>query len=171
MVFSHEDGRFFAPPFSRFLPEGNEKTGRARSKRKTEGSPLRGDEGRGTRKAYLRFLRMPSARGVALAGVWRSPNGPAPLSAAATLAVRGRCPPFLIEHPVGPDPQVRPFPQRLPFSRQAIPPGPPFLAAEYPVRADLCAALGGLPLRAAASPLAGMFPPSSRPLPSSRRWN
>ena len=57
------------PPFSLFLPEEKEKTGRARSKREKEVTPLRGDEGRGTRKACLRFLRMSSARGVALAGV------------------------------------------------------------------------------------------------------
>jgi hypothetical protein len=35
------------PPFSLFLLEEKEKTGRARSKREKEGSPLRGDVGRG----------------------------------------------------------------------------------------------------------------------------
>jgi hypothetical protein len=34
--FSHEDGWSFAPPFSLFLPEEKEKTGRARSKREKE---------------------------------------------------------------------------------------------------------------------------------------
>ena len=57
------------PHFLFFLPEEKEKTGRARSKREKEVSPLRGDERRGTRKACLRFLRMSPARGVALAGV------------------------------------------------------------------------------------------------------
>ena len=57
------------PHFLFFLPEEKEKTGRARSKREKEVTPLRGDEGRGTRKACLRFLRMSSARGVVRAGV------------------------------------------------------------------------------------------------------
>ena len=41
------------PPFSLFLPEGKEKTGRARSKREKEVSPLRGDVGRGDAQEVL----------------------------------------------------------------------------------------------------------------------
>ena len=57
------------PPFSLFLPEGKEKTGRARSKREKEVLPLRGDGGRGTRKGCFLRVRMSSARGVVRAGV------------------------------------------------------------------------------------------------------
>ncbi len=57
------------PPFSLFLPEEKEKTGRARSKREKEVSPLRGDVGRGTRKGCFLRVRMSSARGVVRAGV------------------------------------------------------------------------------------------------------
>ncbi len=56
------------PPFSLFLPEGKEKTGRARSKREKEVSPLRGDGGRGTRRRCFLRVRMSIARGVARAG-------------------------------------------------------------------------------------------------------
>ncbi len=83
----HAAGRAGAPVF---LPEGNEtapagacrrptdakrrllgrrQTGRARSKREKEGSPLRGGEGRGTRKRCFLRVRMSSARGVVRAGV------------------------------------------------------------------------------------------------------
>ena len=41
----------------------------ARPKREKKVWALRGDEGRRTRKGYLRFLRMSSARGVVRAGV------------------------------------------------------------------------------------------------------
>ena len=58
------------PPFSLFLPEEKEKTGRARSKREKEVSPLRGDVGRGSRKRCFLRVRMSSARGVVRAGVW-----------------------------------------------------------------------------------------------------
>ena len=57
------------PHFLFFLPEEKEKTGRARSKREKEVSPLRGDEGRGTRKRCFLRVRMSSARGVVRAGV------------------------------------------------------------------------------------------------------
>ena len=57
------------PPFSLFLPEGKEKTGRARSKREKEVCALRGTGDEGTRKACLRFLRMSPVRGVVRAGV------------------------------------------------------------------------------------------------------
>ena len=57
------------PPFSLFLPEEKEKTGRARSKREKEVSPLRGDGGRGTRKRCFLRVRMSPARGVVQAGV------------------------------------------------------------------------------------------------------
>ena len=50
---------------SRFLPEDNEKTSRARSKREKEVRSLRGgDEGRGTRKRCFLRIRIPFARGV-----------------------------------------------------------------------------------------------------------
>ena len=70
------------PPFSLFLPEEKEKTGRARSKREKE---VIGDAYGWTRdaQAVLPVSRMPSARGSVLAGVWISTNGPAALSAAA----------------------------------------------------------------------------------------
>ena len=57
------------PHFLFFLPEEKEKTGRARSKREKEVSPLRGDVGRGTRKGCFLRVRMSSARGVVRAGV------------------------------------------------------------------------------------------------------
>ncbi len=57
------------PPFSLFLPEEKEKTGRARSKREKEGTTLRGDGRRRTRKMCLRFLRKSPVRGVVQAGV------------------------------------------------------------------------------------------------------
>ena len=60
---------YCTPHFLFFLPEEKEKTGRARSKREKEVSPLRGDEGRGTRKGCFLRVRKSSARGVALAGV------------------------------------------------------------------------------------------------------
>ena len=70
------------PPFSLFLPEEKEKTGRARSKREKE---VMGDAygWTGGAQAVLPVSRMPSARGSVLAGVWISTNGPAALSAAA----------------------------------------------------------------------------------------
>ena len=70
------------PPFSLFLPEEKEKTGRARSKREKE---VIGDAcgWTGGAQAVLPVSRMPSARGSVLAGVWISTNGPAALSAAA----------------------------------------------------------------------------------------
>ncbi len=151
------------PPFSLFLPEEKEKTGRARSKREKEVTPLRGDEGRGTRKACLRFLRMSPARGVVRAGVlevteWtpssfrcRSPGGRGYVSAffrdcllsinhpigapagaqrsgsggerrkewsrAESSPSGGDAAGGISSDDVGPDPLVRPFPQKLPFSR------------------------------------------------------
>ena len=57
------------PPFSLFLPEEKEKTGRARSKREKEVTSLRGDGRRGTRKSCFRRLRKFSVRGVVRAGV------------------------------------------------------------------------------------------------------
>ena len=70
------------PPFSLFLPEEKEKTGRARSKREKE---VMGDAygWTGGAQAVLPVSRMPSARGSVLAGVWISANGPAAFSAAA----------------------------------------------------------------------------------------
>ena len=62
----HAAGRAGAPVF---LPEEKEKTGRARSKREKEVSPLRGDGGRGTRKRCFLRVRMSPARGVVQAGV------------------------------------------------------------------------------------------------------
>ena len=57
------------PPFSLFLPEEKEKTGRARSKREKEVTSLRGDGRRGTRRVCFRLLRKSSVRGVVQAGV------------------------------------------------------------------------------------------------------
>ena len=78
------------PPFSLFLPEEKEKTGRARSKREKEVSPLRGDVGRGTRKGCFLRVRMSSARGVVRARVCSSMNGQAALSAGATWSAQSR---------------------------------------------------------------------------------
>ena len=52
------------PPFSLFLPEGKEKTGRARSKREKQG-----DAATGARKRYGLFDTHVSARGVVRAGI------------------------------------------------------------------------------------------------------
>ena len=97
------------PPFSLFLPEEKEKTGRARSKREKEVSPLRGDEGRGDaqgRASVFYACLLPAAW--CGRGFWWLTNGPSPLFAAAHLAVGG---------------------MRLPFSRTAL------LSAEHPSHA------------------------------------
>ena len=76
------------PPFSLFLPEEKEKTGRARSKREKEVTSLRGDGRRGDAQdvlpAFYASLRAAAWCG---RGFWSLSNGPAPLSAAAGLVL------------------------------------------------------------------------------------
>ena len=74
------------PPFSLFLPEENEKTGRARSKREKEGY---GDDA-GARLNDRRS-RNDFPRAIKLSGGCPSPNGPAPLFAAAPWWLRRNC--------------------------------------------------------------------------------
>ncbi len=76
------------PPFSLFLPEEKERMRRARWKREKEVYAPAGGQGTGDAQDVPPFLRMSFARGVVLAGVGLSSNGPAPLSVAAALARR-----------------------------------------------------------------------------------
>ena len=75
------------PPFSLFLPEGKEKTGRARSKREKEVSPLRGDERRRRARRASVFLNVSSPRRGASGGFGGRRMDCPVLLAAANLAV------------------------------------------------------------------------------------
>ena len=70
------------PPFSPFLPEENEKTGRARSKRVKEVGTRRTGARLNDRRSRNDF----SARNWFEREFWRASNRPAPLFAGATLA-------------------------------------------------------------------------------------
>ena len=74
------------PPFSLFLPEENEKTGRARSKREKEGT----GDATGARLNERRS-RNDFPRAIGLSGGCPSPNGPASLFAAAPWWLRRNC--------------------------------------------------------------------------------
>ncbi len=81
MGFSHDDGWCIAPPIFSFSSRRKRENGPCTvQKRKRSNWFLRWTR---DAQAVLPVLRMPSARGSVLAGVWISTNGPAALSAAA----------------------------------------------------------------------------------------
>ncbi len=90
------------PPFSLFLPEEKEKTGRARSKREKEVSPLRGGHGTGDAQGVLPFFTNVSSPRRSLSGGFGGCRKACPsLFAAADAPING---------PVGADLCVRPPP-------------------------------------------------------------
>ena len=97
--FSHEDGWFIAPPIFSFSSRRKRENGPCTvQKRKRSIWILRWTK---DAQGVLPVSRMSSARGVVLAGVWCPSNGPAPLSAAATLAASEALPPVRIKREGG----------------------------------------------------------------------
>ena len=63
------DGWFIAPPIFSFSSRRKRENGPCTVQKRKRSIALRGDVGRGSRKRCFLRVRMPSARGVALAGV------------------------------------------------------------------------------------------------------